>query len=237
MLCPTTHLCTCHGHGASSPCPTGTYRPPPQKHRATCTSENQRPPTLIVEQVANAQAPPEPAPQQPPSPARPPGACQGSASESSSSSRDSTPSSTDSTVPAQPATVSGQLPDADRKPSESRHPPPSGASDTLQGPRLLASLDPFLSLPRMFCCNLVPCSAAPQPFAKHSSAAPSPSQRASALTNTQLAVDTTLVSPLTSAGAPRRSTGRTAGVALAPARNATAPAAAGATQAQLSRAA
>ena len=145
MLCPTTHLCTCHGHGASSSSPTGTYRPPPKALLHVYLGESAA--AHLVQQVANAQAPPEPAPLQPPSPTRPPGACQSSASESSSSSSDSTSSSAHSTVPEQPPTISGQLPDADRQqPSEPPHPLPPGPSDTLQGPRLqaaLASLDSF----------------------------------------------------------------------------------------------
>ena len=123
----------------------------------------------LVQQVANAQAPPEPAPQQPPSPARVPGACQGSASESSCSSSDSTPSSA-SAAPNNLGATARCRPAAIRILTPLRPVLRTLCRDHACKQPWLVSTN---SLPRMFCCNLVPCSAARQPFAKHSSAGPS----------------------------------------------------------------
>ena len=140
-LCPLTHSCTCHGHGDSSFCQTGTYRPPPRKHCSTCTSANRRQPTWCSRSQMH-----RPHPSLPHSTRQTPHSRRilGSESDSTSSSS-SRSSSAASSVPEQPS-ATRTVPDANPLPSESPRPPPSSALDTLQGQRLqaaLASLDPF----------------------------------------------------------------------------------------------
>ena len=148
-----THSCTCHGHGDSSFCQTGTYRPPPRKHCSTCTPATRRQPTCHTPHSRRV-LPRAPSPTLLPpavhAPAVQPPACQNS--------------------PLQRA----------RSPMQTlcHQNPLTPLPPVLWTPcRDHACKQPWLvltrSLPRMFCCSLVTCSAARQLFAKHNSVGPS----------------------------------------------------------------